>query len=42
MPSARRGEICLEDLGMVQKSRPVVVLSVISYQFNPIKSYQIS
>jgi mRNA-degrading endonuclease toxin of MazEF toxin-antitoxin module len=28
MPSARRGEIWLVDLGMVQKTRPVVVLSV--------------
>jgi mRNA interferase MazF len=28
MPKARRGEIWLVDLGMVQKSRPAVVLSV--------------
>src|ERR1700733_3056080 len=28
MPSARRGEIWMVDLGMVQKTRPVVVLSV--------------
>ena len=28
MPSARRGEIWLVDLGMVQKTRPVVVMSV--------------
>jgi mRNA-degrading endonuclease toxin of MazEF toxin-antitoxin module len=28
MPVARRGEIWLVDLGMVQKSRPVVILSV--------------
>ena len=28
MPAARRGEIWLVDLGMVQKTRPVVVLSV--------------
>lgn len=28
MSSARRGEIWLVDLGMVQKTRPVVVLSV--------------
>ena len=28
MPSSRRGEIWLVDLGMVQKTRPVVVLSV--------------
>ena len=28
MPLARRGEIWLVDLGMVQKTRPVVILSV--------------
>lgn len=28
MPKARRGEIWIVDLGMVQKSRPAVVLSV--------------
>jgi mRNA-degrading endonuclease toxin of MazEF toxin-antitoxin module len=28
MPQARRGEIWLVDLGMVQKTRPVVILSV--------------
>src|ERR1017187_7606522 len=28
MPSARRGEIWLVDLGMVQKTRPVLILSV--------------
>ncbi len=28
MPSARRGEIWLVDLGMVQKTRPAVILSV--------------
>ncbi len=28
MPVARRGEIWLVDLGMVQKTRPVVILSV--------------
>ena len=28
MPPARRGEIWLVDLGMVQKTRPVVILSV--------------
>ena len=28
MPSARRGEIWLVDLGMVHKTRPAVVLSV--------------
>jgi len=28
MPLARRGEIWLVDLGMVQKPRPVVILSV--------------
>ena len=28
MPKARRGEIWLIDLGMVQKTRPAVVLSV--------------
>jgi mRNA-degrading endonuclease toxin of MazEF toxin-antitoxin module len=28
MPTARRGEIWLVDLGMVQKTRPAVILSV--------------
>ena len=28
MPSVRRGEIWLVDLGMVQKTRPVVILSI--------------
>ncbi len=28
MPAARRGEIWLVDLGMAQKTRPVVVMSV--------------
>jgi mRNA-degrading endonuclease toxin of MazEF toxin-antitoxin module len=28
MPSARRGEIWLVDLGMVQKTRPLLILSV--------------
>jgi mRNA interferase MazF len=28
MPLARRGEIWLVDLGMVQKTRPVVILSI--------------
>jgi len=28
MPRARRGEIWMVDLGMVQKTRPVVILSV--------------
>jgi mRNA interferase MazF len=28
MPKARRGEIWIVDLGMVQKSRPAVILSV--------------
>ncbi|HEY3857265.1 MAG TPA: type II toxin-antitoxin system PemK/MazF family toxin [Verrucomicrobiae bacterium] len=28
MPAARRGEIWLVDLGMVQKTRPVVILSI--------------
>jgi len=28
MPTARRGEIWLVDLGMVQKTRPLVILSV--------------
>jgi mRNA interferase MazF len=28
MPSARRGEIWLVDLGMVQKTRPAVIVSV--------------
>ena len=28
MPAARRGEIWLVDLGLVQKTRPVVILSV--------------
>jgi mRNA-degrading endonuclease toxin of MazEF toxin-antitoxin module len=28
MPAARRGEIWLVDLGMVQKTRPAVILSI--------------
>jgi mRNA-degrading endonuclease toxin of MazEF toxin-antitoxin module len=28
MPTARRGEIWLVDLGMVQKTRPAVILSI--------------
>ena len=36
MPPARRGEIWLVDLGMVQKTWPVVILSVSFLDHGPL------